>query len=224
MKSIFTKLFNTKQEASKAVNNPLQDMNPLRDLSEQSQISNQSQIQAQRQELANQPKAQSQSISSSSSVLSTTGEIVIVNKEPTITKKAGYYYTKYKDQLLKLNISPCLNIERENMKVGFDKEVFDFLFNDLEMIFYKRSIIFNDNQKTLIEEIEKSKELISAYSLLQRNTNSFDDYKKEDEIIKDIDKLKLLINSIDQETDILLNKVNRLEEKIKQHKEDNFAK
>ena len=146
-------------------------------------------------------------------------QIVVVNSAPITNKKEGFYYKKYIDCILKLKVSQPIMIQREKMKVGFDKEVLDYLFNDMTAVFKEKSSIIDQNQKELIDKINQTHEYIGIFHELNRKTyEGFTNYKKQKELMEQIDYLDIYINSLSVQADHLLEEINLVEKKINESK------
>ena len=143
-------------------------------------------------------------------------EIVIVNSEPIENKKEGYYYKKYIDDILKIKNDQPMAKKRETMKITFDKDAIDYLFNDITTIFKDKSAQIEENQMNLSKKLEETQTLVNALNDLNVNTDeNFNDYKKEVEMIEQIDYLDLFISSLSTQADQLQEEVNQIEKKIK---------
>lgn len=139
-------------------------------------------------------------------------QIVIVNSGPIDNKKEGYYYKKHIKSIQNLKLSQPILIQRESMKVGFDKDVLEYLFADMTTVFKEKSNIIDQNQKELLEQINQTYELINVLYELNRNTDeSLTNHKKQVELIEQIDYLELYINSLTVQADHLLEEINLIE-------------
>ena len=141
-------------------------------------------------------------------------QIVIVNSGPIDNKKEGKYYKKHIEAIQQLKLSQPILIQRESMKVGFDKDVLEYLFTDMTTVFKEKSDIIDHNQKELLEQINQTHELISVLYELNRNIDeSLTNHKKQVELIDQIDYLELYINSLTVQADHLLEEINLIEKK-----------
>lgn len=146
-------------------------------------------------------------------------QIVVVNSAPINNKKEGFYYKKYIERILKLKVDQPIMIQREKMKVGFDKEVLDYLFNDMTTIFKEKSSNIDQNQKELIDKIKQTHEYIEVLHELNRKTDEgFSNYQKQKELMDQIDYLDIYINSLSVQADNLLEEINMMKNKINESK------
>ena len=144
-----------------------------------------------------------------------TGEIVIVNDNPIINKKEGYYYKKYINDILKLKPSEPIFVQRQKMNVNFDKNLIGNLYNNLNNILEIKSNLIDLNQKELFEKIMKTNELANQLNSLTEITDEKEINNKEKKLMEQIDYLESYINSLSLETDKLLIEITQIEEESK---------
>ena len=142
-------------------------------------------------------------------------QIVIVNNGPIVNNKEGYYTKKYSNVTQSLKLSQPIKKQRETMKVCFDKDAIEYLFNEMTNLFQEKANIIDKNQKELLQQINNTHERIGCLYEQNKNTDeSLTNYKKQEALIEQIDYLELYINSISVQADQLLEEVNLLEKKI----------
>lgn len=142
-------------------------------------------------------------------------QIVIVNNGPIVNNKEGYYTKKYSHAIQSLKLSQPIKKQRETMKVCFDKDAIEYLFNEMTNLFQEKANIIDKNQKELLQQINNTHERIGCLYEQNKNTDeSLTNYKKQEALIEQIDYLELYINSISVQADQLLEEVNLLEKKI----------
>lgn len=147
-------------------------------------------------------------------------QIVIVNNGPIVNKKEGFYYKKHIESIQKLTMSQPIMIQRESMKVGFDKDVLEYLFNDMTTVFKEKSNIIDQNQKELIEQINQTHEFITVlYELNRKTDESLTNHNKQVDLMNQIDYLDLYINSLSVQADQLLEEINLIEKKMNNKEE-----
>ena len=144
-----------------------------------------------------------------------TDEIVIVNERQE-EKKQGYYYKKHIEDIKKLKISEPIIYQRQKMKVNFDLDILDYLFNDMTEIFKHKSNVVEENKNELIKKINETYDLVNVLSELNKNSDDImNKYMKQKSIMDNVEVLEIFIKSLSQEVDDLLSDIAKFESKMK---------
>ena len=153
-------------------------------------------------------------------------QIVIVNERQVDNKIKGYYYKKHIDDIKKLKVSEPIIYQRQKMKVNFDLDILDYLFNDMTQIFKQKSDVVEENKNELIKKINETYDLVNILSDFNKNSDdSLNKYMKEKKIMDNVEFLEIFIKSLSQEVDDLLSDIAKFESMIKNDsKEENNTK
>ena len=107
-------------------------------------------------------------------------QIVIANERQVEKKIQGYYYKKYIEDIRKLKISEPIIYQRQKMKVNFDIDILDYLFNDMTEIFKHKSNVVEENKNELIKKINETYNLVNILSEINKNSDDcLNKYVKE---------------------------------------------
>ena len=143
-------------------------------------------------------------------------QIVIVNERQVENKLKGYYYQKHIDDIKKLKISEPIIYQRQKMKVNFDIDILDYLFNDMTQIFKMKSNLVEENKNELIKKINETYDLVNVLSELNKNSDDImNKYMKQKSIMDNVEVLEIFIKSLSQEVDDLLSDIAKFESKMK---------
>ena len=146
----------------------------------------------------------------------TDNQIVIVNERPIEKKIQGYYYKKHIEDIRKLKISEPIIYQRQKMKVNFDIDILDYLFNDMTEIFKQKSDVVEENKNELIKKINETYELVNILNDINKNSDDcLNKYMKQKKIMDNVEILEIFIKSLSQEVDDLLSDIAKVEQKIK---------
>ena len=152
---------------------------------------------------------------------SKTDQIVIVNERQE-EKKQGYYYKKHIEDIRKLKISEPIIYQRQKMKVNFDLDILDYLFNDMTEIFKQKSNVVEENKNELIKKINETYDLVNVLSELNKNSDDImNKYMKQKDIMDNVEVLEIFIKSLSQEVDDLLSDIAKFESKMKNESNEN---
>ena len=139
-------------------------------------------------------------------------QIVIVNERQTENKLQGYYYKKHIDDIKKLKISEPIIYQRQKMKVNFDIDILDYLFNDMTEIFKMKSNLVEENKNELIKKLNETYDLVNILSDMNKNSDEcLNKYMKEKKIMDNVEFLEIFIKSLSQEVDDLLSDIAKFE-------------
>ena len=110
------------------------------------------------------------------------------------------------------------------MKINVDKEIFDYLINDLCLLFEQKGNIIDQNQVNIIlPQSNILKEIIETKDLTDILCDIFSDEnidlnilfdKKKKKLIDDIEYLDAIVNTLNEEVDFLSTEMDELESKI----------
>ena len=143
-------------------------------------------------------------------------QIVIVNERQVENKIQGYYYKKHIDEIRKLKPSEPIIYQRQKMKVNFDIDILDYLFNDMTEIFKQKSDIVEENKNELIKKINETYDLVNILSDINKNSDDcINKYMKEKKIMENVEFLEIFIKTLSKEVDDLLSDIAKFEKKIK---------
>ena len=150
----------------------------------------------------------------------TDNQIVIVNERKE-NKLQGFYYKKHIDDIKKLKISEPIIYQRQKMKVNFDIDILDYLFNDMTEIFKMKSNLVEENKNELIKKINETYDLVNILSDLNKNTDEIlKKYMKQKKIMDNVEMMEIFIKSLSQEVDDLLSDIAKFEARIKKESEE----
>ena len=151
----------------------------------------------------------------------TDNQIVIVNERKE-NKLQGFYYKKHIDGIKKLKISEPIIYQRQKMKVNFDIDILDYLFNDMTEIFKMKSNLVEENKNELIKKLNETYDLVN---ILNEYNKNYDDilnkYMKQKKIMDNVEMMEIFIKSLSQEVDDLLLDITKFEVKMKKEMEEN---
>ena len=228
MKGLFNKLINkfTDTQSSAKPNTQSQSQKPS-----QNQTSTQNIINT-----TNNPPLNSSStaIPLSSNIISTnnninpnqkTDQIMIVNERHVDNKLKGFYYKKHIDDIKKLKISEPIIYQRQKMKVNFDIDILDYLFNDMTQIFKMKSNLVEENKNELIKKINETYDLVNILSDFNKNSDEIlNKYLKQKKIMDNVEMMEIFIKTLSQEVDDLLLDITKFEVKMKKEMEEENKK
>ena len=150
----------------------------------------------------------------------TDNQIVIVNERKE-NKLQGFYYKKHIDDIKKLKISEPIIYQRQKMKVNFDIDILDYLFNDMTEIFKMKSNLVEENKNELIKKINETYDLVNILSDLNKNSDEIlNKYMKQKKIMDNVEVMEIFIKSLSQEVDDLLLDIQKFELKMKKEMEE----
>ena len=145
----------------------------------------------------------------------TDNQIVIVNERKE-NKLQGFYYKKHIDGIKKLKISEPIIYQRQKMKVNFDIDILDYLFNDMTEIFKMKSNLVEENKNELIKKINETYDLVNILSEFNKNSDEIlNKYMKQKKIMDNVEMMEIFIKSLSQEVDDLLLDITKFEVKMK---------
>ena len=143
-------------------------------------------------------------------------QIVIVNERQVDNKIKGYYYKKHIDDIKKLKVSEPIIYQRQKMKVNFDIDILDYLFNDMTEIFKQKSDVVEENKNELIKKINETYDLVNILNDINKNSDDcLNKYMKEKKIMDDVEILEIFVKTLSQEVDDLLSDIAKFELKMK---------
>ena len=152
-------------------------------------------------------------------------QIVIVNERQVDNKLKGYYYKKHIDDIRKLKISEPIIYQRQKMKVNFDIDILDYLFNDMTEIFKMKSNIVEENKNELIKKINETYDLVNILNDFNKNSDDIlNKYMKQKKIMDNVEMMEIFVKSLSQEVDDLLLDITKFEVKMKKEMEDQEKK
>ena len=152
-------------------------------------------------------------------------QIVIVNERQVENKLKGYYYKKHIDDLKKLKISEPIIYQRQKMKVNFDIDILDYLFNDMTQIFKMKSNLVEENKNELIKKINETYDLVNILSDFNKNSDEIlNKYMKQKKIMDNVEMMEIFIKTLSQEVDDLLLDITKFEVKMKKEMEEESKK
>ena len=148
-------------------------------------------------------------------------QIVIVNEHKVENKLKGYYYKKHIDDIKKLKISEPIIYQRQKMKVNFDIDILDYLFNDMTQIFKMKSNLVEENKNELIKKINETYDLVNILSDFNKNSDEIlNKYMKQKKIMDNVEMMEIFIKTLSQEVDDLLLDITKFEVKMKKEMEE----
>ena len=148
-------------------------------------------------------------------------QIVIVNERQVENKLKGYYYQKHIDDIKKLKISEPIIYQRQKMKVNFDIDILDYLFNDMTQIFKMKSNLVEENKNELIKKINETYDLVNILSDFNKNSDEIlNKYMKQKKIMDNVEMMEIFIKTLSQEVDDLLLDITKFEVKMKKEMEE----
>ena len=146
----------------------------------------------------------------------TDNQIVIVNERQVEKNLKGYYYQKHIEDIRKLKISEPIIYQRQKMKVNFDIDILDYLFNDMTEIFKMKSNLVEENKNELIKKINETYDLVNILSEFNKNSDEIlNKYMKQKKIMDNVEIMEIFIKSLSQEVDDLLLDITKFEVKMK---------
>ena len=152
-------------------------------------------------------------------------QIVIVNERQVENKLKGYYYKKHIDDIRKLKISEPIIYQRQKMKVNFDIDILDYLFNDMTEIFKMKSNIVEENKNELIKKINETYDLVNILNDFNKNSDDIlNKYMKQKKIMDNVEMMEIFVKSLSQEVDDLLLDITKFEVKMKKEMEEQEKK
>ena len=152
-------------------------------------------------------------------------QIVIVNEHKVENKLKGYYYKKHIDDIKKLKISEPIIYQRQKMKVNFDIDILDYLFNDMTQIFKMKSNLVEENKNELIKKINETYDLVNILSDFNKNSDEIlNKYMKQKKIMDNVEMMEIFVKSLSQEVDDLLLDITKFEVKMKKEMEEQEKK
>ena len=214
MKGLFNKLINkfTDTQSGSKVNNQTQVQKPS-----QNQSSNKNIINTTNNNLNASQNNNQNNINNNQKV----DQIVIVNEHKVENKLKGYYYKKHIDDIKKLKISEPIIYQRQKMKVNFDIDILDYLFNDMTQIFKMKSNLVEENKNELIKKINETYDLVNILSDFNKNSDEIlNKYMKQKKIMDNVEMMEIFIKTLSQEVDDLLLDITKFEVKMKKEMEE----
>ena len=152
-------------------------------------------------------------------------QIVIVNERQVENKLKGFYYKKHIEDIKKLKISEPIIYQRQKMKVNFDIDILDYLFNDMTEIFKMKSNLVEGNKNELIKKINETYDLVNILSDFNKNSDEIlNKYMKQKKIMDNVEMMEIFIKSLSQEVDDLLLDITKFELKMKKEMEEESKK
>ena len=150
-----------------------------------------------------------------------TDQIMIVNERHVDNKLKGFYYKKHIDDIKKLKISEPIIYQRQKMKVNFDIDILDYLFNDMTQIFKMKSNLVEENKNELIKKINETYDLVNILSDFNKNSDEIlNKYMKQKKIMDNVEMMEIFIKTLSQEVDDLLLDITKFEVKMKKEMEE----
>ena len=154
-----------------------------------------------------------------------TDQIMIVNERHVDNKLKGFYYKKHIDDIKKLKISEPIIYQRQKMKVNFDIDILDYLFNDMTQIFKMKSNLVEENKNELIKKINETYDLVNILSDFNKNSDEIlNKYLKQKKIMDNVEMMEIFIKTLSQEVDDLLLDITKFEVKMKKEMEEENKK
>ena len=152
-------------------------------------------------------------------------QIVIVNERQVENKLKGFYYKKHIEDIRKLKISEPIIYQRQRMKVNFDIDILDYLFNDMTEIFKMKSNIVEENKNELIKKINETYDLVNILNDFNKNSDDIlNKYMKQKKIMDNVEMMEIFVKSLSQEVDDLLSDITKFEVKMKKEMEEQSKK
>ena len=137
----------------------------------------------------------------------------------------GYYYQKHIEDIRKLKISEPIIYQRQKMKVNFDIDILDYLFNDMTEIFKMKSNLVEENKNELIKKINETYDLVNILSEFNKDSDEIlNKYMKQKKIMDNVEMMEIFIKSLSQEVDDLLLDITKFEVKMKKEMEEENKK
>ena len=137
----------------------------------------------------------------------------------------GYYYQKHIEDIRKLKISEPIIYQRQKMKVNFDIDILDYLFNDMTEIFKMKSNLVEENKNELIKKINETYDLVNILSEFNKNSDEIlNKYMKQKKIMDNVEMMEIFIKTLSQEVDDLLLDITKFEVKMKKEMEEENKK
>ena len=152
-------------------------------------------------------------------------QIVIVNERHVENNLKGFYYKKHIDDIRKLKVSEPIIYQRQKMKVNFDIDILDYLFNDMTEIFKHKSNVVEENKNELIKKINETYDLVNILSDFNKNSDEIlNKYMKQKKIMDNVEMMEIFIKTLSQEVDDLLLDITKFEVKMKKEMEEESKK
>ena len=111
------------------------------------------------------------------------------------------------------------------MKVNFDIDILDYLFNDMTEIFKMKSNLVEENKNELIKKLNETYDLVN---ILNEYNKNYDDilnkYMKQKKIMDNVEMMEIFVKSLSQEVDDLLLDITKFEVKMKKEMEEKEKK
>jgi hypothetical protein len=105
------------------------------------------------------------------------------------------------------------------MKINFDTDIITYLFNDMTAIFKDKSSLIDKNQKELIENMNKTHNLVNVLNEINSNNEeNIIRFNKEKEIKNNIDLIENFIKNLSNQIDELEKDFDNIEKIIKNKK------
>ena len=148
-------------------------------------------------------------------------QIVMVNERQVDNKLKGYYYKKHIEDIKKLKISEPIIYQRQKMKVNFDIDILDYLFNDMTEIFKMKSNLVEENKNELMKKINETYDLVNILNDFNKNSDEMlNKYMKQKKIMDNVEMMEIFIKALSQEVDDLLLDITKFEVKMKKEMEE----
>ncbi len=111
------------------------------------------------------------------------------------------------------------------MKVNFDIDILDYLFNDMTEIFKMKSNIVEENKNELIKKINETYDLVNILNDFNKNSDDIlNKYMKQKKIMDNVEMMEIFVKSLSQEVDDLLLDITKFEVKMKKEMEEQEKK
>ena len=148
-------------------------------------------------------------------------QIVMVNERQVDNKLKGYYYKKHIEDIKKLKISEPIIYQRQKMKVNFDIDILDYLFNDMTEIFKMKSNLVEENKNELIKKINETYDLVNILNDFNKNSDEMlNKYMKQKKIMDSVEMMEIFVRALSKEVDDLLSDITKFEVKMKKEMEE----
>ena len=124
-------------------------------------------------------------------------QIVMVNERQVDNKLKGYYYKKHIEDIKKLKISEPIIYQMQKMKVNFDIDILDYLFNDMTEIFKMKSNLVEENKNELIKKINETYDLVNILNDFNKNSDEMlNKYMKQKKIMENVEMMEIFIKTL----------------------------
>ena len=149
-------------------------------------------------------------------------QIVIVNERHVENNLKGFYYKKHIDDIRKLKVSEPIIYQRQKMKVNFDIDILDYLFNDMTEIFKMKSNLVEENKNELIKKLNETYDLVNILNEFNKNSDDIlNKYMKQKKIMDSVEMMEIFVRALSKEVDDLLSDITKFEVKMKKEMEEN---